>query len=629
MDQEIKDSQHPLALNSANEPLIGDEIVKKSVNSRKRRRGSCRHLSGNSDANETTSDTENHTQRRQTSQMEEDKDSPAFQSLVDIIHEMKRLPSISISPEKQPTSPESSNSCKRVRRHSEPQHKYKQQQHHHHNFKNPLSTVNEQQHSKHADMTQGKPVFSNSFLALKLDDEGDNNIDTLVSPLNEQQQRTRSKSVPDAIVPQRRDSLSSTRKVLYPAHLPLEEASVEIRAHALFSGILRVDLKDRSEANVECEDLDGASIYIFGSRNRNRAFDGDGVAVRLVPVDEMMAEKISKRQRHTRRLSLNSVDTPSNVVCNPGLSSIPENDKNVLDMNISSDSEEDNVDLDFVTVPTISKMKNTPPITDENVTTRSYSPAIVHARKSMDRPQDKIDKNAWIIDKLGLEPFALTCLNRNGVTIEYNALCHRSNLENIIGENFECKSVLPEKRKYDSVIIDTIVCPNLAPLIHRSPYRNMLMKLHHFNLNGDVLAGAILLNTISGEAILLNTIEVYGCTKNVDIHREISTPEDSTIPPSSSLYPNVWSCVKSTRDGRKLIIGTQSCSALVTSSLRLDCERDPDVGPYKIPRIILLNWTSATTSIAFSPAINVLSLSGIEPTSLDTSMSAMYNIHIL
>lgn len=125
-------------------------------------------------------------------------------------------------------------------------------------------------------------------------------------------------------------------------------------------------------------------------------------------------------------------------------------------------------------------------------------------------------------------------------------------------------------------------------------------EMHHFNFNDDVavllnkdwmhmpqikfacaqvLAGAILLNTISGEAILLNAIEVYGRTKNVDIHREISTPEDSTLLPSSSLYPNVWSCVKSTRDGRKLIIGTQSCSALVTSSLRLDCERDPDFGP--------------------------------------------------
>ncbi|KAG2193393.1 hypothetical protein INT47_007685 [Mucor saturninus] len=196
--------------------------------------------------------------------MEEDKDSPVFQSLVDIIHEMKRLPSISIGPKSHQRAAIAGK-----------------------------DTVNEQQHSKHADMTQGKPVFSNSFLALELDDEGENNIDTLVLPLNKQQQRTRNKSVPDAIVPQRRDSLSSTRKVLYPAHLPIEESSVEIRAYALFSGILLVDLKDNSETNVECEDLDGASIYIFGSHNRNRAFDGDEVAVRLVPVDEMMEEKIS------------------------------------------------------------------------------------------------------------------------------------------------------------------------------------------------------------------------------------------------------------------------------------------------------------------------------------------------
>lgn len=187
-----------MTLNTVNEPLLGDEITKKSANSRRRRRGSRRQSSGNSDVNETTSDTERHLQRCKSlnskSITEEDKDSPAFQSLVDIIHEMKRLPSISVSPEKPPTPPESSNSWKRVRRHSEPQHKFKQHQHHHLDFKNSLSTVNEQQHSKHADMTHGKPVFSNSFLALELDDEGENNIETLVSPLNKQQQRTRSKS---------------------------------------------------------------------------------------------------------------------------------------------------------------------------------------------------------------------------------------------------------------------------------------------------------------------------------------------------------------------------------------------------------------------------------------------------
>ncbi|KAI9311171.1 hypothetical protein BX666DRAFT_1830697, partial [Dichotomocladium elegans] len=73
---------------------------------------------------------------------------------------------------------------------------------------------------------------------------------------------------------------------------------------------------------------------------------------------------------------------------------------------------------------------------------------------------------------------------------------------------------------------------------------------------------------------------------NVDIYREIFTAEDSSLPPSSSLYPNVWSCVISTQDGRNLTIGTRSCSALITSSLRLDCERDPDVGPSSFSFVI-------------------------------------------
>lgn len=139
--------------------------------------------------------------------------------------------------------------------------------------------------------------------------------------------------MPNTILPQQhRENSTLTRKILYPAHQTVEEASAEVRSRTLFSGILRVDSKDSSEANVECEELDGASIYIFGSRNRNRAFDGDEVAVKLVPVDEMLEEKISKRQaRHTRRLSLNNVDPSSGIVCNPGLSSIPENDTTFLD----------------------------------------------------------------------------------------------------------------------------------------------------------------------------------------------------------------------------------------------------------------------------------------------------------
>lgn len=120
---------------------------------------------------------------------------------------------------------------------------------------------------------------------------------------------------------------SKSRKALFPAHLNVTDASAAVRSHTLFSGVLRVDLQDSSDANVECEELD-ASIYIYGSRNRNRALDGDEVAVELVNVDEMLEEKQSKLQaRYTRRLSSISTTVTSG---NTGLISIAEEQKTLL-----------------------------------------------------------------------------------------------------------------------------------------------------------------------------------------------------------------------------------------------------------------------------------------------------------
>lgn len=122
--------------------------------------------------------------------------------------------------------------------------------------------------------------------------------------------------------------LGTTRRPLYTPHLNVPETSAAVRAHTLYSGILRVDQQDSSEAYVDCEELDG-SIYIFGSRARNRALDGDEVAVELVDVDEMMNEKQAKRQaRRTRRLSAMSLNCSLSFTSNGGLSSIPEDGAN-------------------------------------------------------------------------------------------------------------------------------------------------------------------------------------------------------------------------------------------------------------------------------------------------------------
>lgn len=60
--------------------------------------------------------------------------------------------------------------------------------------------------------------------------------------------------------------------------------------------------------------------------------DGDEVAVELVDVDEMLEEKQSKVQaRYTRRLSSISNTLSSSVTSSIGLSSIPEEQKTLLD----------------------------------------------------------------------------------------------------------------------------------------------------------------------------------------------------------------------------------------------------------------------------------------------------------
>ncbi|KAI8095710.1 hypothetical protein BDF21DRAFT_447903 [Thamnidium elegans] len=349
MYSEENDTQHPLTLNNNQERqqdlLSADDTTssKKSSHNRRRRRGGRRHSSAHQETKpiivieEAKSDNDrplsknNHRRRKSSTAIikpksnnpAEEKESLAFQSLVDIIHEMKRLPLVSITPDKHEPN---NDSWKRVRRHSEPLQEMKRNEQHV-DFKLSLKTINEQQQQqKHVNNGHGKPVFSNSFLPLD-SEEDENNNETLVSPLNtEHSNRTRSKSVPNNVLQHyQRHEQSKSRKALFPAHQSVSDASAAVRAHTLFSGILRVDLQDSSDANVECEELD-ASIYIYGSRNRNRALDGDEVAVELVDVDEMLEEKQSKIQaRYTRRLS--SISMASS---NTALSSIPEEQKNLL-----------------------------------------------------------------------------------------------------------------------------------------------------------------------------------------------------------------------------------------------------------------------------------------------------------
>lgn len=107
-------------------------------------------------------------------------------------------------------------------------------------------------------------------------------------------------------------------------------------------------------------------------------------------------------------------------------------------------------------------------------------------------------------------------------------------------------------------------------------------KVRYFS--ASVFAGSIILNTLNNEAVTVNTIKMYGRTKNTDHHRESfgkfknGVIKSSLPPPTKLFHANVWPTTLDVGDGKQLVIGTQVSNALVTSSTRLDKKRLVSIG---------------------------------------------------
>eukprot|EP00941_MAST-03F_sp_MAST-3F-sp1_P004082 g4082.t1 len=74
------------------------------------------------------------------------------------------------------------------------------------------------------------------------------------------------------------------------------EVNTKLASGFLFEGILRVNKKRRSEAYVSVRGI-LIDICISGDLNRNRAFDGDRVAVELVGEDEWQERGDTKEEK--------------------------------------------------------------------------------------------------------------------------------------------------------------------------------------------------------------------------------------------------------------------------------------------------------------------------------------------
>ncbi|ODA79778.1 hypothetical protein RJ55_05372 [Drechmeria coniospora] len=100
------------------------------------------------------------------------------------------------------------------------------------------------------------------------------------------------------------------RKTLFTPYLPQASLPALLADGQLVSGILRVNKKNRSDAYVTTQDgLLDADIFICGSKDRNRALEGDLVAIELLNVDEVWAQKREKEEKKKRK---DITDTRSN-----------------------------------------------------------------------------------------------------------------------------------------------------------------------------------------------------------------------------------------------------------------------------------------------------------------------------
>ncbi|KAK7528669.1 cell wall biogenesis protein phosphatase Ssd1 [Phyllosticta citriasiana] len=102
------------------------------------------------------------------------------------------------------------------------------------------------------------------------------------------------------------------RKTLFTPYLPQASLPALLSDGQLVAGILRVNKKNRSDAYVTSSDLD-ADIFICGSKDRNRALEGDYVAVELLDVDEVWSQKREKEEKKKRK---DNTDRGSSIAVN-------------------------------------------------------------------------------------------------------------------------------------------------------------------------------------------------------------------------------------------------------------------------------------------------------------------------
>ncbi|KAH3899172.1 mRNA-binding translational repressor SSD1 SCDLUD_004601 [Saccharomycodes ludwigii] len=91
------------------------------------------------------------------------------------------------------------------------------------------------------------------------------------------------------------------RKSLFVPYLPQASIPQLLQEGKLVVGTLRVNKKNRSDAWVSTDGVLDADVFICGSKDRNRALEGDLVAVELLCVDDVWESKKEKEEKKRRK----------------------------------------------------------------------------------------------------------------------------------------------------------------------------------------------------------------------------------------------------------------------------------------------------------------------------------------
>ncbi|KAF9994315.1 hypothetical protein BGZ65_010062, partial [Modicella reniformis] len=118
----------------------------------------------------------------------------------------------------------------------------------------------------------------------------------------------------------RRDSVNvretaNSRRSLFTAHLLyLEFHTLSTKhRHNYVQGVLRISKRNRSDAYVTVDTLPDGDVYICGSKDRNRALEGDVVGIELFDPEELPPPKLESNKDERRARPTEDLDDVDNA----------------------------------------------------------------------------------------------------------------------------------------------------------------------------------------------------------------------------------------------------------------------------------------------------------------------------